>query len=242
MLTSALSSIYTQYGQGWLHDILEIGVFFDSELEVRAPFPRTLRDSSGRLVSSDYEPLFVSGSVVRGFIRISAPVGRSVPHEGIVARLESGFFTLNDVNTRTPYAEIVEVCPPGTIEGIVDLPFSFPGTGRAALYESYEGDLFSIRHSVSVTAARPWFTFEVNSSAPFSVQRVHDVSRPADSSSSHRLPAAAASSTEGSSSAPAAATTASTLDAQLAQYGEQELALDEVEPGSSVIFTYDKGW
>lgn len=226
-VSSALTSLYHS-GVGWTADILTISIFFDADLECDAGIPSLVRDAaSGESRVEYHRALFVGGALVRGFARVSAPAGRTIVHEGITARLSSGLFVLGDVNTRDLLVEEVSLEPPGgSLTGVVDLPFTFRSTGARPLAESFEGTLFSIRHQVAVTVARPWYTFPVSASAAFRVQRVHDIHRP------FREVEAEEAAPEG---APAA--DASGL------YRPQTLELSPFEgEGGSCVFSFDKGW
>lgn len=221
----ALNTIYNS-GVGWFNDILDVQVYFDADLEAHSSIPHMVKDqASGESRVENYKPLFAGGATVRGFARISAPPGRTVAHHGLVARLESSLFALEEVNTRDLLTEELEIAPAGSITGIVDVPFEFRATGAHPLGESFEGALFSIRHQVSIVAARPWYTFAVSASAPFAVQRVHDIHQPYRDNGEDG--AAAASS---SSSSPSEI------------YAPQSLALDPFDDGSTCVFSYDKGW
>ena len=44
--------------------------------------------------------ILAGGAIVRGFVRVTAPAGRTITHEGISVRLTSGLFTLGEMNTR----------------------------------------------------------------------------------------------------------------------------------------------
>ena len=255
------SSLYHS-GPGWFNDILAVSVYFDADLETYSAIPHTYKTYDGESRVEHYRPLFSSGAPVRGFVRITAPLGRTVAYNGVTVRLESGFFTLDDFNTKELFEADVEAAPAGSVTGTVDVPFVFPGV---ALYESYEGDLFSIRHSLSAKVARPWYTFEVAATAPFAVQRVHSLPRPAAYDAAKRAAgskAAAAAAAESlaaaaggtgldagaaevaavTAAATAASTTAVELDAQLALYAQQELTIEDVDATGSVTFSYDKGW
>ncbi len=134
--------------------------------------------SDGRF-STHFIPLVSSGVPVCGFVRIVAPPGRVVPHNGIKASLETNLFALEELATRDIYTEEIQIAGPGEITGTVDLPFAFLNTANAQLPEAYEGDLFSIRHKISLGIERPWYTFNVAADAPFAIQSVHHLPRAA---------------------------------------------------------------
>lgn len=222
-----MQSLYHS-GVGWVNDILSVRLFFDADLEAASAIPHTVTDAAtGETAVVHHRPLFAGGAPVRGFARVTAPPGRTVPHHGVTVRLDSGLFALDEINTRDLYSEEVTVAQPGDVTGTVDLPFEFRGTGPHALAESFEGSLFSIRHTATATVLRPWYTFHVAASAPFAVQRVHDIHRPYS---------------EGGEGGEAGAA-ARGVDAQLALYGPQTLALDAFPAdGGDCVLEFDKGW
>jgi hypothetical protein len=132
------------------------------------------------------------------------------------------------VHTRDLASEEVQLAPPGAVCGVVDVPFEVRSAGSHPLCESFEGALFSIRHQVAVTVARPWYTVPVQTSAPFAVQRVHAIHQPFGDGAARKAGAAAAA-------AAAAADPA-------ALYGPQALSLEPFTDGATCTFNYDKGW
>lgn len=244
----ALASL-TNSGPGWLNDVLGVSVHFDADLEVRSSIPHIAKGGpdGGESALVHHRSLFASGAPVAGFVRITAPAGRTVPHAGVTLRLESGFFALDDIHTRDLYEEEVVAAGPGSVAGTVDVPFLFRGTGRATLLESYEGELFSVRHSVLCVVARPWYTFEVTATVPLAVQRIHDIPRPArEGEGAEGGGVGAAKSVAPAAvtpaSAPGADASAAALEAQLALYGPQSLSLKDVIGGGSVTLSYERGW
>jgi hypothetical protein len=233
-MATALNSLYHS-GPGWINDILTLQVFYDADLEAYTAIPHITKDPvTGDSRLEHHRPVFAGGAVVRGFVRITAPPGRTVAHNGITARVESGLFALDDLNTRDLFSEDRTIAAAGDVTGVVDVPFEFPGTGRRPLGESFEGALFSIRHQVAVTVGRPWYTFPVSASAPFAVQRVHDIHTPY----SEREKEAAA---QGAGGAPQPVMAAAPSDPS-ALYGPQTMTLDAFDDGGTCVFTYDKGW
>lgn len=229
----ALNSIYHS-GVGWFSDILDIQVYFDADLEAHSPVPHMVRDPGGGETRVEhYKPLFAGGAVVRGFARITAPPGRTVEHGVIAARLESSLFALEDVNTRDLLTEEVPIAPAGAVSGTVDVPFEFPASGARALGESFEGALFSIRHQATIVVARPWYTFPVTASAPFAVQRVHDIHQPHAEEDDDEGSGGGGGGRAGAAGKPSP---------QERLYGPQSLALDAFDDGSTCVFNYDKGW
>ena len=259
-MDGVVTTLYNS-GVGWFNDILDVRVFFEADLETYSAIPHVYKDMSGTSHVENYRPLFSSGAPIRGFIRVTPPEGRVVPHNGVRVRLESGFFTLDDFNTKDLFEKELDVAGAGSFSATVDIPFYISG---GSLCESYEGDLFSIRHSLIATVLRPWYTFEVSTTVPFAVQRVHSVPLPAAYDAAARksaITAAAASVASAAAAAAgggtgldnaatihsenvsaAAAATAADLGAQLAMYTQQELTIDDVEHGGSIVFTFDKGW
>ena len=225
-VVKSLSNLLLHSGPGWLNDIFSLSLHLDADTETYAAIPHTVKD----VLSVDGEPrqehfrcVFASGAPVRGFLRVLAPPGRSVRHAGITAKLESSFYSLDDVSSRELYEEEVIVIGSDEVDGVVDYPFVFPGTGKTPLAESYEGDMFSIRHTLTLTVLRPWYTFEVSTSMPVEVQRVHVIEQPA-------VP-----------SVPQLEGEDAPIDAQLALYGPQELVLDTLPGGGTVVANWEKG-
>ena len=182
---SALVNALFNSGPGWLNDILNLQVVFDADLEDTTAGGAHLVKSSGEDGATTSavvfgRALFAAGAVIQGFIRVTAPGGRSVSHNGVVARLESSFVVEDDAECKELHEEELDLVPPGVIVGRMDFPFMFQGSVARLLAESYEGDLFSVRHTVTVTVLRPWYTFEVTQGVPVAVQRIFDIPRPAD--------------------------------------------------------------
>ena len=223
---------------GWFEDICDIQLFFSADLEVPVT-PYTGKNLAAGPDEDNVQlfyrqALFSSGAIVQGFARIRAPPGSTVRHEGISARLESNFLAMGDIATRELLGDNQELVPPGYVSGTVDVPFRFDCTSVAPLYEHYEGGLFSIRHAVIVTLARPWYTFAVTASAPFAVQRVHEVQRPS---------ASARRGTEeqgGMEPSPPPPPGPPSVESQLELYGQQEFAVDLAGEGSLTVVV-DKG-
>lgn len=137
-------------------------------------------------------PVVPMGRPISGFIRVAAPPGRNVHHNGIKAAVDATLYAIDSIPTKDLYCEEITITGPGTIFGCVDIPFVFSGSaakplekgpndsepsadGILELYNAmmpptYEGDLFSIRHSITVSIQRPWYTFDVNATSAFSIQ------------------------------------------------------------------------
>jgi hypothetical protein len=248
-MSGLLGSLYNS-GPGWFNDIFTASLFFDADLEERGGFPtvgRVTNAAGEEETVVEYErALFAGGAPVQGFVRITAPAGRTVSHSGIHARIESGLVAVDEIVSRELHEEVVDVLPPGAITGTVDLPFVFPGTGKP-LFESFEGDLFSVRHSVTVTISRPWYTFEVSQSKPFGVQRLHAIpQRAIVNTVAAENPAVAAAKDKAAAAAAAAAGGAGAalsphMESQLAMYAEQAMAIpDAAGIGGEVTVRYNK--
>lgn len=109
-------------------------------------------------------------------MRVTAPPGHSLWHGGITATLESNYIHFDKDSGQQLVAETLEVADAGTVAGTVDFNFDFEegiGIGSGRFRESYEGDHFAIRHSISVTVARPWYTFPVQKFLTFGAQELH---------------------------------------------------------------------
>jgi hypothetical protein len=123
--------------------------------------------------------LVASGVPIAGFVRVTAPKGRTVPvlHGGLTMELKTAFCTADEEASREVYEENIVLMGGGEVAAgaSMDVPFAFLGPAAEPLDESFEGDLFSIRHTVSLTIARPWYTFPVVTTCPVLVQRVHDL-------------------------------------------------------------------
>ena len=145
----------------------------DDEVEERA------REASPRAdgtFTTHFAPLVAAGRPVSGVVRLTTPPGRVIPYLSVSVALESALFALEEVATRTLYYEKTALAGEGTLRpGSTDLPFVFLGAGKGLLPESYEGRLFSVRHTLMVRVERPWYTFDVTGVQPFALQRVHVV-------------------------------------------------------------------
>lgn len=167
-------------GLGWFNDILDVRVFFSADLRdpnqtATASLPPDEEATEEDGVFTAEVPLFVAGAAVEGFIRISAPPGRNVSHNGVTAVLRSAAVSVDEDVNRELLVEELDLLPEGKLTGTVDLPFVFPGSLTAMLPDTIEGALFSIRNTVSVTVTRPWYTFEVKREAGFGIQRIFDI-------------------------------------------------------------------
>jgi hypothetical protein len=126
--------------------------------------------------TTHFAPLVAAGVPVSGTVRLTTPPGRAIPYLSVTATVECTLFALEEVATRTLYFEKAVLAGEGTLRpGSTDLPFVFLDTGKGLLPESYEGRLFSVRHSLMVRVERPWYTFDVTGLQPFALQRVHAV-------------------------------------------------------------------
>jgi len=241
-MAGLLDTLYNS-GPGWFNDIFTVAVFFDADLEERGGFPtigRVTNAAGEEETVVEYErALFAAGAPVQGFVRITAPAGRTVSHNGVHARIESTLVAVDDIVSRELHEEVVDVLPPGAITGTVDLPFVFPGTGKP-LFESFEGDLFSVRHAVSVTITRPWYTFEVSQSKPFGVQRLHHIpARGIVNTVAAENPAVTAA--KDKAAAAGAAALSPHMESQLALYAEQAMTIpDAAGSGGEVTVRYNK--
>ena len=127
------------------------------------------RRSDGRF-STNFVPLVASGVPVSGYVRLTAPVGRAIPHGGIVLRLVTSLVAAEEAASKELHEEEVLLAGPGEVTSSVDVPFAFLGAANDALPESFEGRLFSVRHAVKLEVLRPWYTFPVRDETPFAVQ------------------------------------------------------------------------
>jgi hypothetical protein len=98
--------------------------------------------------------------------------GCTVSHNGIIIVIDSSIHNHEnigqiDILLEKEYKINTDV---NEIKGDLEIPFSleFP----EALQNSYDGDLFSIRHSITAKVLRPWYTFDVWSDALFYGVRV----------------------------------------------------------------------
>lgn len=203
-----------------------------------------LRRNDGKYLTH-YIPLVPGGVPVTGFVRITAPAGRVVSHNGIKAVLEASLFALQDVATRDLYSEEITLVGPDDVEGTVDIPFAFMSPARETLPDSYEGDLYSIRHSIAVNISRPWFTFDVNAETPFEVQTLHTPPAGLQMSTEN----GAGASKDGSGGGGADPTTAVLMprtplppsivgDPKL--LGEQQMRIEGLDSGASVVLHLDR--
>lgn len=177
---SGIASKLYNTGLGWFNDILDVRVFFSADLRdpnqtATASLPPDEEATEEDGVYTAEVPLFVAGAAVEGFIRISAPPGRNVSHNGVTAVLRSAAVSVDEDVNRELLLEELDLLPEGKLTGTVDLPFVFPGSLTAMLPDTVEGALFSIRNTVSVTVTRPWYTFEVKREAGFGIQRIFDI-------------------------------------------------------------------
>lgn len=224
----------------------------DSDEEETLTAEDLARRTDGKF-QTHFTPLVSSGIPVSGFVRITAPAGRVIPHQGIKAVLESSLYAIEGLATRDLYGEEITICGPGELIGTVDLPFAFLNPANTPLSESYEGELFSIRHKIILNVERPWYTFNVASEAPIAVQTVHalptgalghSASSPGKQHSGSSKGGAndSSNSINNGSMTPAAVTPLpSNLSKDGSIFGQQSLPLDNLEAGASVVLKFDKG-
>jgi len=213
--------------------------------------------------STPWIPLISSGVPISGFVRIVAPSGRVIPHNGITAVLETSLYALEELATRDLYAEEITISGPGELTGTIDLPYAFLNPANHPLPEEYEGDLFSIRHKVSIIVSRPWYTFNVTADTPFAVQTVYhlprtlnhqnstkslndskgdtkDVTSPKSPNNNMLLNSPSSIDNDSFNSIPTRP-----LPAELAKdgsiFGAQTISLDGLPSGSEVSLTIDRG-
>lgn len=61
----------------------------------------------------------------------------------------------------------------GYMKGVVDIPFEFDlGRAKWTWNETYHGHTFGLHHNITVQLDRPWYTFDLISSTPISLERI----------------------------------------------------------------------
>lgn len=215
---------------GWLDDIVQLRVYFDSNV-AGAPSPVVGGLVDGEEADTEQPAaVFAAGAPIRGFVRIIAPPGTRVVHNGVRAVLHAALVTTDERASRALFELPRQLISPGAVEGTVDVPFDFPGALTTPLPESYEGTLFSLRSRLAVTVARPWWTFEVTRDAPLLVQRLYEAparaSYAVELSSAGELTTAVAEADEAAAvSAPMPTAAGSKVASQLAVYSPQTAVL-----------------
>ena len=158
-------------GPGWFSDPFEIDIELDN-----AP-----GSASTETLFAGYEtsPLYPTGSDVTGTVTITAPEGSSVWVGGVVLEVEVSAMVFEEMDQYEVATQLINLREePFYVKGAMKMPFRLP-LGELAKSESFDGDLFCIRHELSVMVTRPWYTFNVSSSIPLCVQHL---SSPSESS------------------------------------------------------------
>ena len=148
-------------GPGWFSDIVSIEPTIHTAHHVRAY----------NFLFHDALPLVDAGSTLSGTITVRPPSGWGVWTGGITIRVEEQLYfyeSLRTVATRTFEEEVFAAQKVGPDTLAVEFELDLAG-GR--LTESYDGEIFSIRHLLTVTVKRPWWTFDVQKVQPLAFQR-----------------------------------------------------------------------
>ena len=151
-------------GPGWIQDVFEVNIVVDNPL----------RGSTDCLyIGVEDAPLYACDHAVSGVVEITAPLGHEVWCEGIEVTLEVGAMMYEELNSVDMASVSKELLLNGGryIKGKMRIPFSLDLAELPAV-ESFDGELFAIRHELAVTVRRPWYTFNVDNSIALCVQHV----------------------------------------------------------------------
>lgn len=115
-------------------------------------------------------PLVRADETISGKIKVTAPEGRTVWHWGVNLKLECTISFFESLRTIDLDAKEVQIAEPSYVEGTLEIPFEI--NIDPSLIESYDGEMFGVRHGILVTLVRPWYTFDVVRHEPIMIQRV----------------------------------------------------------------------
>jgi hypothetical protein len=125
------------------------------------------------LLFQDKCPLVSSQELLRGKVRVVAPAGRSVWHDGISIQLDWSLSFFESLSTKESTAYKAEICKAGYLSGETLVPFEIDLRSVSdSLLEAYDGEMFCVRHSLLVDIKRPWWTFNVLRSLVLAVHKV----------------------------------------------------------------------
>ena len=166
-------------GPGWFADIVDVDIRVHTAHHVRAY----------NFLFHDALPVIDASSTLSGTITVAPPAGWGVWQGGITIRVEEQLYfyeSLRAVATRTFEEEVFAAQKVGPDKLEVEFELDLEG-GR--LTESYDGEIFSIRHLLTVTVKRPWWTFDVQKVQPLAFQRPADPRAAAAAAAAARDPA-----------------------------------------------------
>ncbi|KAG5182488.1 hypothetical protein JKP88DRAFT_130126, partial [Tribonema minus] len=161
-------------GPGWFADALQINVDLATDQKVRD-------DPALSVVAPDlfkpWVPLVDASHSIKGTITLQAPHGRRVWITSLSVTLEEHLALLDTVGSALLSTATISVAGGRYVEGTCTLDFiltmdDLAGMGEGGLREGYIGDMLAVRHLLTVTAARPWYTFNLEHTVPLAVQRV----------------------------------------------------------------------
>lgn len=136
-------------GPGWFDDIFQVDVTLSCQ---RKAICRSY-------IIHEEAPLLRADETLGGTIKIIAPPNRSIWTWGINASLMCSISFYESLRTVDLEAQEIELQGEGYIKGTLEVPFEI--TIPPDMIESYDGEMFSVRHGFEVTVSRPWYTFDV---------------------------------------------------------------------------------
>jgi hypothetical protein len=158
-------------GPGYFSDVFDIDIFLDSNKKVI---------SKGFLFEQQIQ-VFRSDEKITGKITVTAPPRCTVYHNGIRIDLESSIQFYESLNSvalfpSEPNTSGVEITPAGYISNSADFKFELDLAKikyrDLPVMESYDGQKFDVRHSILITIARPWYTFNVTRVQAIAIQTI----------------------------------------------------------------------
>ncbi|KAG5175850.1 hypothetical protein JKP88DRAFT_265685 [Tribonema minus] len=186
--TQATSNAYCNLnlgGPGWFTDVLTVTVELANDSRVVKDSPALSLVPAGAF--QRWAQLVDAAAPMVGNVVLRAPSGRSVWISTLRLAIEEHLVLLESGSDLLCSAGI-DVAPAQYIDGAKSFPFVLNidalnrgGGGGTGLREGYVGDMLALRHRLVVTAARPWYTFDVVTQVPIVVQRVVPPPQDADS-------------------------------------------------------------
>mmetsp|Transcript_14234 Transcript_14234/g.23260 ORF Transcript_14234/g.23260 Transcript_14234/m.23260 type:complete len:332 (+) Transcript_14234:976-1971(+) len=151
-------------GPGWISDVFSLDIIVNQE--------RTI--SCHSLLFQEKCPLVSSLETFTGYLKIVPPEGCTVRHNGIGLQFEWSLSFFETLSTTEHTVVELNLAEPGYIGEETLIPFEIDMAELASKYvETYDGEMFCVRHSLLAKVARPWWTFDVISSLSLAVHKIN---------------------------------------------------------------------
>jgi len=161
----AKMSLFNFGGPGWFNDVFEV--------EIKVDDSRTTTCHS--LLFQETCPLFTTSESITGEVIVRPPEGRVVWQGGIKILLECTLSFFESLSSRDEELLEITLTEPSFIEKETSFKFDIDLAKLPSDFiESYDGEMFSVRHTLVLTVVRPWWTFDVMRSTTISIQTLSE--------------------------------------------------------------------